>query len=1653
MPQTDLYQQLETNRLLKLIDQKDHPSHLSINDRERLLSQKEPTNSSSSSISSTSTVSSSEQSLSLLNETDSITIEKFWEDCRKSFQQRILPIFFIKTLRSFEIFSEKDQEEYESYLSEQSDDYNCPEKRSLVFDLLNEWLFERLLLKIQQNSLIICKIFKALRKDGWYSTMANEYERTLKIRIESERSPMTPQSQNSFSSLGRIGGGMIPIIDRKSNQTSRKCSYFINFPEPIAYSVDRESKRIEITNHLRAIIKNGKGWLIIYGMRGSGKTVLAESTIRRLESLPFNDGVFWIPIGHINEDEMFQQTIYSKLEILHDSINFYFQQFRPKPDKLSLLQLDLKFHFNNHPHCLIVLDDVQNNETFKYFQFGVPILVTTFDKGLVPMELFNVRFVSTQRDDGNILNMEESLILLKNCISTKFDYQYLSRSQFIPIILERVNGFPYCIPLIANYMIPFIENNHKFNEENFQNLERLWRTLSKLINDNDWIDSLLDHTIESMDPKLLDCFYDFAIFSENVPIVVLQTLWDCDCLRIGQILQKLLQRSLIKTHYQLGENPKFMDKLFNVHDITAKYLKKKLGRKELKMRHRKLIDACLRRYQHRKHSSSEDDDDDGGGGGGVDLNTIAINYYDRFDLEQFAKEIHDKYIYRSLSYHIYSAGRFELFSKIYLNLNFIQNKIRSTGQSHLLSDYHYFERYFHDDWLKFEDFRRFIASNTEISDAQNDLLQIALGQLDSSIVHNEAIRLIEHNDRFYFDWCNKMNSLKERQLIKIDFRCDTNTRFAALSPNSRLIISVNGSRLHLWDSNIAELLHSVQHHYQSINFCCFSQDGEAVLTSDDEGRITLWRIRNQSRYIQRKQNRNSKQENTSRQQCKTIERDLTNRSSSDDENSIERRQRSRKNFIGLVPNKLFSHDSLKFKTDATNQTVPVFKCVDISPDNRYILAGTTNGLFYLFLVNNEQLLYSSINDDHLQQEISCCSFSIDGHHFLILVANIVFVYVFHQHHRNHHHLHNDLYSYFTLLKRLEHDFVSHNAIFCPRKNHKTTVIFSSAGKNILQWEIERNSLFQTNRNDDREIVMRKDEKTMMIPSLKYRLPDNGTGYISIVACSSNGNLIAGFEITRNEIYLWKRNNPVSHFFLHTFASIITMSFGYNDQCLFTLNSKSKITLWDIKDNDQKISLVELKDKFATVIDSEQKDLSILTIDKSGFLRLFRTLSGVEDKNFNTNLQRELRSFGKLDGTNETGSNELIRPRINIQCCDLSPNGQAIFGTDTGQTFFYRNCDHFLYEFNSKLFQTETDRSIDEIIQIKFLHSDHKPSSDQIVFVTFTQKKFTVYKFNNPAPLSSSDAEIRNQIELENFVRKSYDPEPDERFESIYFVSTSIILLWSQMNNFYLFELEDQNQANLTDKFNFIQCYGLNNSKITDIHSFRMPQNDYLMTITLAQNRLIVLNLDLETKSFLLLNSLQLLKNVPRCCRICSKFISYGCDNGDIYLLNSLQIDQDGEEKIFPFLIGKHSQSSWVSHLAISSCENFLISASDSIKLWSIDAKFHGTLLQTFVTQGSISQLFVCFDDLSQKFYPKQSKQHLEEERFQVESNMEIHEENPITLGPFQSNLIEKDQIANVNQTKTESISCSNQIDPKLLQITMVLMTENKSLYILRNYSR
>lgn len=327
--------------------------------------------------------------------------------------------------------------------------------------------------------------------------------------------------------------------------------------------------------------------MIVYGLKGSGKTILVENSIRNFTNLPFDDGIYWLNIGQLSED-MFEQELRSKIEILHESVNFFHKKTIPKHDQLDNLLFNLKYHFKECPKSLIILDDVQSKEIFKFFQFEIPVLVTTPDKGVVPMELNRVKYVSTQIDNnGNILDMEESMALMKKCLPKIAD-EYLARSVYLPNIIRSINGIPYFLPLLANYMAPFIENHSYFNELYFANLEALWEQLSIAIPSNiiDCAELLLDKSFKNINPTLVDFFYDFAIFPEQVSFAVLDKLWGNDSIKTAQNLTQFYQKSLVQFHPMVGLNRTLKgitNKMFNVHDITITYLKNKLGKEEFKV--------------------------------------------------------------------------------------------------------------------------------------------------------------------------------------------------------------------------------------------------------------------------------------------------------------------------------------------------------------------------------------------------------------------------------------------------------------------------------------------------------------------------------------------------------------------------------------------------------------------------------------------------------------------------------------------------------------------------------------------------------------------------------------------------------------------------------------------------------------------------------------------------------------------------------------------------------------------------------------------------------------------------------------------------------------------------------------------------------------
>lgn len=239
----------------------------------------------------------------------------------------------------------------------------------------------------------------------------------------------------------------------------------------------------------------GRGWIILYGMGGSGKTTMAASTVRKFyERHPktFTDGIFWLHIGKLSEKanncntninpsasaavDNQQNQLLLKMELLAEllrpfSNNQYQQQMfsTTKFDQIPTAVYRLKMHFEEHKKSLLILDDVWSTDVIEHFNFAIPVLVTTRERSVVPRAFFNIVPVSIYAKDkpgssesGEVLEKDEAMNLLFKCLTlptpnelVKLDQ--LRDNQYVQEIIRNFKGLPFCIPLVANCMEPFYQ--------------------------------------------------------------------------------------------------------------------------------------------------------------------------------------------------------------------------------------------------------------------------------------------------------------------------------------------------------------------------------------------------------------------------------------------------------------------------------------------------------------------------------------------------------------------------------------------------------------------------------------------------------------------------------------------------------------------------------------------------------------------------------------------------------------------------------------------------------------------------------------------------------------------------------------------------------------------------------------------------------------------------------------------------------------------------------------------------------------------------------------------------------------------------------------------------------------------------------------------
>lgn len=169
------------------------------------------------------------------------------------------------------------------------------------------------------------------------------------------------------------------------------------------------------------------------------------------------------------------------------------------------------------------------------------------------------------------------------------------------------------------------------------------------------VDDAIKICVDNLKDDLRQYYYSLSIFPQDVNIVpeVLMILWDKDNVYdVRHIMKKLADRSLVVSFYHNDKQ----SYLYGVHDVFLNYLKRVTSNERVEY-HKKLIKG-----------------------------------YNRVTNNNYIHLPNDNYTLQYIGYHLKESREFDKF-KIYLNLPFIEAKIRAAGHADVLRDMYTYEKY------------------------------------------------------------------------------------------------------------------------------------------------------------------------------------------------------------------------------------------------------------------------------------------------------------------------------------------------------------------------------------------------------------------------------------------------------------------------------------------------------------------------------------------------------------------------------------------------------------------------------------------------------------------------------------------------------------------------------------------------------------------------------------------------------------------------------------------------------------------------------------------------------------------------------------------------------------------------------------------------
>ena len=285
--------------------------------------------------------------------------------------------------------------------------------------------------------------------------------------------------------------------------------------------------------HLLRDLEATDGWVVLHGMAGCGKSVLAAEALRDISLLKevFPDGVFWVNMGEGTKSYFDQAELLRKMQ----NLILRLDKSRYQPTNLEAAQSYLQRVISEqHPRCLLVLDNLLSADVAKYFSVRCRVLVTTRNAMIAHL----VQTESCKLLDVSKMFTEDQLL----CLLTK--WVKMSSPRDLPshadTTVQLSSGLPMIISLIGAQLRnnPSMDRWQAYNDKlqscplkiELHRAPEQWQYHSmKLVQS-------IELSINELDEKLKKYFRHLVVLDYHVPITskALAILWNIDAIETAE---------------------------------------------------------------------------------------------------------------------------------------------------------------------------------------------------------------------------------------------------------------------------------------------------------------------------------------------------------------------------------------------------------------------------------------------------------------------------------------------------------------------------------------------------------------------------------------------------------------------------------------------------------------------------------------------------------------------------------------------------------------------------------------------------------------------------------------------------------------------------------------------------------------------------------------------------------------------------------------------------------------------------------------------------------------------------------------------------------------------------------------------------------------